>query len=145
MRFDKQILVIEDDDPIRALLVTVFHRRGFLVESARDGVEALEKLGSGQYALLVLDLMMPRMNGYELLAELRTMGSSPPLVLILTAGTEPRTFDPSLVVGTVQKPFDIELLVDTVEGCLGATESLRGPSPTLTPPGPALHQPEEPS
>ncbi len=43
-------------------------------------------------------------------------------MLVLTAGLEQRKFDTNLVIGTIQKPFDIELLVDTVTGCLEATE-----------------------
>lgn len=123
MRLERRILIVDDDDPIRALLMTVLRRRSFRVDSARNGVEALEHLATCHYALVVLDLMMPRMNGYEVLDHLSRMPSTTrPLVLVLTAGLEQRRFDTSFVIGTIQKPFDIELLVDTVAGCLEATE-----------------------
>jgi len=123
MRLEKRILIVDDDDPIRALLMTVLRRRAFHVDSARNGVDALEHLATCRYALVVLDLMMPRMNGYEVLDHLSGMPSTMrPLVLVLTAGLEQRRFDTSFVIGTIQKPFDIELLVDTVAGCLEATE-----------------------
>lgn len=123
MRLEKRILIVDDDDPIRALLMTVLRRRAFRVDSARNGVDALEHLATCHYALVVLDLMMPRMNGYEVLDHLSRMPSTTrPLVLVLTAGLEQRKFDTSFVVGTMQKPFDIELLVDTVAGCLEAME-----------------------
>ena len=123
MRLEKRILIVDDDDPIRALLMTVLRRRAFRVDSARNGVDALERLATCHYALVVLDLMMPRMNGYEVLDHLSRMPSTTrPLVLVLTAGLEQRKFDTSFVVGTMQKPFDIELLVDTVAGCLEAME-----------------------
>ena len=123
MRLEKRILIVDDDDPIRALLMTVLRRRAFRVDSARNGVDALEHLATCHYALVVLDLMMPRMNGYEVLDHLSRMPSTTrPLVLVLTAGLEQRRFDTSFVIGTIQKPFDIELLVDTVAGCLEATE-----------------------
>ena len=123
MRLEKRILIVDDDDPIRALLMTVLRRRSFRVDSARNGVEALELLRTCRYTLVVLDLMMPRMNGYEVLEHLSQMPSTTrPLVLVLTAGLEQRRFDTSMVIGTIQKPFDIELLVDTVAGCLEATE-----------------------
>ena len=123
MRLEKRILIVDDDDPIRALLTTVLRRRAFRVDSARNGVDALEHLATCHYALVVLDLMMPRMNGYEVLDHLSRMPSTTrPLVLVLTAGLEQRRFDTSFVVGTIQKPFDIELLLDTVAGCLEATE-----------------------
>ncbi len=123
MRLEKRILIVDDDDPIRALLMTVLRRRSFRVDCARNGIDALEHLARCRYALVVLDLMMPRMNGYEVLDHLSRMPSTTrPLVLVLTAGLEPRKFDTGLVIGTIQKPFDIELLVDTVAGCLQATE-----------------------
>jgi CheY-like chemotaxis protein len=122
MRLEKRILIVDDDDAIRALLMTVLRRRGFPVDNARNGVEALELLTSCRYALVVLDLMMPRMNGYEVLEHFSEMPSTTrPLVLVLTAGLEQRKFDTSFVIGTIQKPFDIELLLDTVSGCLLAS------------------------
>jgi CheY-like chemotaxis protein len=121
MQPPKWILIVDDDDPIRALLVTVLRRRGLDAESARNGVEALEMLAARRYALVVLDLMMPRMNGYELLDHFGAMPpATRPAVLVLTAGLSKRALDVDVVVGTIQKPFDIDLLVDTIAGCLSA-------------------------
>ena len=121
MKTDQRILVVDDDDAIRALLQTVLRRRGFRVDSARNGIDALEQLGARGYALVVLDLMMPRMSGYELLDHLGALSMmTRPRVLVLTAGLEPRTFPTDLVIGTVHKPFDIELLLDIVSGFLSA-------------------------
>lgn len=123
MRLEKRILIVDDDDPIRALLMTVLRRRSLRTDGARNGVEALERLGACRYALVVLDLMMPRMNGYEVLDHIGSMPAmTRPLVLVLTAGLEQRRFDTSFVIGTIHKPFDIELLVDTVAGCLEASK-----------------------
>lgn len=125
MRLEKRILIVDDDDAIRALVLTVLRRRGYLLDSARNGVEALEKLSSCRYSLVVLDLMMPRLSGYEVLEHLEQQPAVlRPLVLVLTAGLEPKPFDGSFVIGTMHKPFDIELLVDTVSGCLSAREGL---------------------
>ena len=124
MRLEKRILIVDDDDTIRALVVTVLRRRGYRLDTARNGVEALERLASCRYCLVILDLMMPRMSGYDVL---ETLGSQPeatrPLVLVLTAGLERRPFDQSFVLGTIHKPFDIELLVDTVAGCLSVAQA----------------------
>src|SRR5205809_191087 len=68
---EKRILVVDDDDAIRALLITVLHRRGFKVDVARTGVEAMEQAARCRYAVMLLDLMMPRMSGYEVLDELQ--------------------------------------------------------------------------
>lgn len=121
MQLDKRILIVDDDDAIRALLVTILRRRGLAPETARNGIEALEKLASGRHELVILDLMMPQMSGYELLDELCSLHvSQRPLVLVLTAGPPMRPLDVPCVVGTMQKPFDIDLVVDTVAGCLAA-------------------------
>lgn len=126
MGTEKRILVVDDDDAIRALVSTVLRRRGFGADSARNGAEAVELLARVRHSLVVLDLMMPRMSGYDVLDFLMTLPiSSRPRVLVLTAGIQSRMFDPSLVVGTIQKPFDIEMLIDTVAACLVA---IGGPS-----------------
>lgn len=136
MTTDQRILVVDDDDAIRALLQTVLRRRGFRVESARNGVEALELMTAGAYALVVLDLMMPRMSGYELLDHLSRLSiMSRPRVLVLTAGMDtrliPADFITDLVIGTVHKPFDIEMLVDIVTGFFSAPAP--APVPTEAP------------
>lgn len=123
MRPEKRILVVDDDDAIRALVATVLRRRGYTVDSARNGVDAMDMMQGHRYALVVLDLMMPRMSGYEVMESLGRMSvMTRPRVLVLTAGHEPRSLDTELVVGTIHKPFDIELLLDIVTGCLAACE-----------------------
>lgn len=125
MKSEKRILVVDDDDAIRTLLSTVLRRRGLRVETARNGVEAVARLGECRYSLLLLDLMMPLMSGYEVLAHIADESASTrPFVLVLTAGLEPRNFDTTFVIGTIHKPFDVELLVDTVMGCLKVSEPL---------------------
>lgn len=127
MTSDQRVLVVDDDDAIRALLSTVLRRRGLRVDVARNGVDALEQLGAHAYALVVLDLMMPRMSGYELLDHLsRASVMTRPRVLVLTAGLDTSRMLTSaadaadLVIGMVHKPFDIEMLVDAVMGYLTA-------------------------
>ena len=130
---EKRILVVDDDDAIRALLITVLHRRGFKVDVARTGVEAMEQAARCRYAVMLLDLMMPRMSGYEVLDELqKTPRNERPIVIVLTAGTESRALAPDVVSGTVKKPFDIELLVDTVAACLNSLPAQ--PQPEECPP-----------
>ena len=136
MRVEKRILVVDDDDAIRALVITVLKRRGFHVDGARNGDEALARLELCHYALLILDLMMPLRSGYEVLDDLATRpAATRPLVLVLTAGLEPRPFDTTFVVGTMHKPFDIELLVDTAVACMAALEGQ--PQLDQCPPGSA--------
>lgn len=116
---EKRILVVEDDDAIRRLLFTVLRRRGFKVDTAPNGASGLERFRHCVYSLVLLDLMMPVMSGYEFLDRLEKMNSSHrPVVLVLTAGAAPRNLDPTIVAGALRKPFDVGLLVETVEACL---------------------------
>lgn len=125
MRLEKRILVVDDDDAIRALVRTVVRRRGFTVDAARNGLDALEQIQVRRYAMIVLDLMMPLMSGYELLEHLaRLPVDERPCVLVLTAGLEPRILNTELVVGTIHKPFDLNLLLDTITACLTATKAV---------------------
>ena len=144
MKSEKRILVVDDDDAIRALLSTVLRRRGLRVDTARNGLEAIAQLGECRYSVILLDLMMPIMSGYKVLEQIADDSASKrPLVIVLTAGLEPRTFDTTFVVGTIHKPFDVELLVDTVMGCLKVTAPL---APDSCPPAgelASLEQEEE--
>jgi CheY-like chemotaxis protein len=116
---EKRILVVDDDDAIRALLFTILRRRGFKVDSARTGVDAMARCARCNYAVMLLDMMMPGMSGYDVLEEIeKRPRDQRPIIIVLTAGAEPRSLPPNLVAGTVRKPFDIELLVDTVAACL---------------------------
>lgn len=119
MAKEKRILVVEDDDAIRALLFTVLRRRGFKVDTAKNGADGLQRFHQCIYSLVLLDLMMPIMSGYEFLDRLGKMElHHSPLVLVLTAGAAPRNLDPKIVAGALRKPFDVELLVETVVACL---------------------------
>lgn len=123
MKREKRILIVDDDSAIRALLMTILRRRGLSVDTARNGLEATERCSRCSYSLILLDLMMPVMNGYQFLETLRGLGTRErPLVIVLTAGGMPQHLDSTLVAGTVRKPFDIEMLVDTVTACLNHLE-----------------------
>ena len=125
MPTEKRVLVVDDDDAIRALLCTILRRRGFAVDSARNGAEALDRCAHCRYAIILLDLMMPQLSGYEVLEEFERRGRSDrPLILVLTAGAEPRNLSADLVAGTIRKPFDVEMIVDTISAALNTfTES----------------------
>ena len=117
----KRVLIVDDDAPIRKLLTVVLHRRGIASDCAVDGVEGWAKLERCHYALILLDLMMPRMSGYEVLEKLSALpaGLRPPVV-VLTAGAKP-TLRPDLVLTLIRKPFDLDVVADVV---LAALESV---------------------
>ena len=68
--FLDKVLVVDDDPDVRTLLEIVGRRAGFTVDSSPDGLDALEKLRNSEYLIMVLDLMMPRVNGYDVVQQL---------------------------------------------------------------------------
>jgi CheY-like chemotaxis protein len=119
MAIEKRVLVVDDDDAIRALLCTILRRRGIPVDSAKNGADALARCERCRYAVILLDLMMPQINGYEVLEALATRRPEDrPMVLVLTAGAEPRNLSAELVAGTIRKPFDVDMIVDTISAAL---------------------------
>jgi len=115
------ILIIDDDPGIRGLLEVVLRRKGFECDLAVDGAEAEKKLRVFDYDAILLDLMLPRLNGFELLRFLKSdRRAMLDRVIIVTAVAEItlRDFDDQkLVWALLRKPFDINLLVDTVAAC----------------------------
>lgn len=112
--------MVDDDDAIRKLLERVLRREHFEVESARDGFEAIEKLSHNDYATVLLDLMMPRVDGMGVLRFLENeQRTTSPRVIVMTANLpgadETRNAKP--VFRVLPKPFDIHQLVSHVREC----------------------------
>lgn len=79
-----RLLLIEDDPRLRSVLLRGLEAEGYAVEAAKDGAEALERTGAEDFSLIVLDRMMPGMDGVEVCREMRARGCRS-LVLMLTA------------------------------------------------------------
>ncbi|HNT97260.1 MAG TPA: response regulator [Elusimicrobiales bacterium] len=91
---EKTVLIVDDDDSIRDLLEFIVRKEGFRVEKAADGEEALEKARSLLPDLMLLDLMLPRFGGFEILRELQTDETSKiPIVIITGRYTDRSTSD----------------------------------------------------
>jgi two-component system nitrogen regulation response regulator GlnG len=126
VKTEQRILVVDDDDAIRTLLFTVLRRRGFRVDTARNGEEAIEHCTRCLYSVVVLDLMMPRMSGLDFLQHAESWPEDQrPLILVVTAGLLPRHLNPRVVAGTLRKPFDIEMLVETITACMRTYRELQ--------------------
>ena len=83
-----QILVVEDDKNVRRLMATVLTRYGYEPILACDGVEALELMDRKHVDLIILDVMMPRMDGYEFTNTLRTAGCNIPILMVTARETQ---------------------------------------------------------
>ena len=116
-----RILVVDDDDAIRAMVERILRREKFEVETARDGFEAIEKLARQDYATVLLDLMMPRVDGNGVLQFLENKPcEQKPKVIIMTANLNTAAESPHVhkVERVLPKPFDIRQLVAHVRQCV---------------------------
>ena len=111
-----RILVVDDEPAIRALVKKIVSRAGFIVDDARDGAEAIEKLAAGDYGVLVIDLMMPNVDGYGVIDYVRERGGRRPAIIVISAADSAhfRRLDGAMVHSIVRKPFDIDVLADLI-------------------------------
>jgi DNA-binding response OmpR family regulator len=117
MSLTPKVLVVEDDDAIRALLVAALRREPFEVHAAMNGAEALTFTRASEYAVILLDLMMPTLSGVEFLQAFHEADpKSRTVVFVMTAFDDVmvRHVAPNLVHGIVRKPFDVPQLVSMV-------------------------------
>jgi CheY-like chemotaxis protein len=114
----KRVLVVDDDDAIRAMVERVLKREQYEVESARDGFEAIEKLSRNDFTTVLLDLMMPRVDGHGVLRFLEQRPTAP-AVIVMTANMQGahETAAAGPVFRVLSKPFDIRQLVSHVHEC----------------------------
>jgi DNA-binding response OmpR family regulator len=120
-------LVVEDDEPIRVMLSHVVEHQGFNVETARDGVEAIERLDGDGYNVILLDLMMPRVDGYGVLAWIRRMDPELLKCTIVATAVPENEVARSLfdnVYRVHQKPFNMTQLMADVRACGSQSDSL---------------------
>ena len=128
-----QLLIVDDDPMIRMLLKRVAERAGIAADTAADGAEALERLRERHYRVLLLDLMMPRMSGYDVLEKIRAMPSRAATpVIVVTAKHDPEGVQREVEGGATDhlaKPFlpsELEAVVKRVlKGPKKATEQAR--------------------
>jgi two-component system alkaline phosphatase synthesis response regulator PhoP len=119
----KTILVVDDESNIVALLRLYLETEGFSVVSAGDGIQALQMYERHGPDLVVLDLMLPKMDGFEVCRELRRRGDTP--ILMLTARSEDVDAIVGLELGAddyVTKPFNPRALVARVKAILRRTD-----------------------
>ncbi|MDQ3280700.1 MAG: response regulator, partial [Acidobacteriota bacterium] len=120
------VLVVEDDPAIRRLVTMVLTRAGYRVDVAVDGLEAVLKLGLSEYDVIVLDLMMPNLDGFTIL---NTFAQNEPDRLrrvIVTSAASPAVMRERMQgspFSVLPKPFDIGELVTRVRSCIDSQPS----------------------
>jgi DNA-binding response OmpR family regulator len=116
----KRALVVDDDDPIRTMLAKVVERQNLDVDTARDGVEAIERIDDDGYSVILLDLMMPRVDGFGVLQHMRAHHPDKLRCTIIASAVPEseilRKFD--LPVYRIHaKPFDMSRLIADIREC----------------------------
>lgn len=123
MNKNVSILLAEDDENLGTLLNTFLKNKGYQVELARNGKSALEKFNDGNYDFLVLDVMMPEMDGFTVAQEVREVDKNVP-ILFLTAKSMKEDKLKGFSIGAddyLTKPFSMEELVARIEAILKRT------------------------
>ncbi len=113
----KNILVVDDEADMRLAINEAMVRKGYSVTLASDGLEALEKLKTSDYAMVISDMAMPGLDGFGLLKEVKRLYSHIPVLLITAYGTIERAVE-AVKEGAedfILKPFDLAVLENTVE------------------------------
>jgi two-component system OmpR family response regulator len=115
------VLIVEDDASIRRLVRTVLLRQGYQVEIAADGQEALAKLGLIDYDVIILDLMMPNLDGFSFLSAMARDAPERLKRVIITSAASPAVINERLKgieFDLLPKPFDINELISRVGACV---------------------------
>ena len=109
------VLVVEDDASLRELLALILEGEGLDVDTAANGKEALERMKLRAPALILLDMSMPVMDGWQFCRELDRRTGPRPRIVVVTAATDPaRRADEVHADGWLAKPFDRERLLSLI-------------------------------
>ncbi|KAF6627016.1 response regulator transcription factor [Paenibacillus sp. EKM208P] len=110
---EKSVLVIDDEEKISRLLQLELSHEGYAVEIAQTGREGLEKALAGKWDIIILDVMLPEMNGVEVLKQIRKVDNHTPVIMVTARNTTPDKVS-GLDEGAndyITKPFEIEELL----------------------------------
>ena len=115
-----KILVVEDDNQIQELIVEFLSSQDYIVETANDGVEGYEKFKEGEYDLVILDVMMPRLDGHSLCKMIKSVDKEVSVIFLTALGDEEneiKGFDLK-ADDYISKPFSFNILIKRVEAVL---------------------------
>ena len=115
----KKVLIIDDEDKIRKIIRTFLEKKSFIIVEVADGKDAIDSFLTEKPDLVILDVMLPHKNGFEICKEIREFGNTP--VLMLTAKTQDNDEINSFQLGAddfLRKPFSLEVLLVRVNKLL---------------------------
>ena len=106
---DYRALIVEDDPAIRRLVERLLTRNRIKTETVDDGLAAIEKLRTNQYTVVVLDLMVPEANGFEVIEFMKQQGLKVPVAVVSAVSQQALTkLDLDIVKLVISKPFDVD-------------------------------------
>ena len=124
------MLVVEDDPDLRLLEAEILSGAGYWVVAAADGVEALELAAATPPVLILLDMRMPRMDGWQFATAFRARhGTACPIVVVTAAEDARRRAAEVGAAGFLEKPFDLDEVLREVERFAGPPPSASSPAP----------------
>jgi len=139
-----KILLVEDEDNLRELVGGRLEQNGYQVTTAADGYEAVKQARQFQPDLVILDLMIPKMDGYTVCRLLRSSGYGDLPIIIFSARSGPDDVRRGTDMGAsayVTKPFEPEVLLGKIEELLKAKEAKKGPRPAPAQPAAGAAKP----
>ncbi len=113
----KRVLVIDDDEAVRDIVLMLLELVDYKVVIAEDGLDALKKLETMVPDLILLDLLMPRMDGFEFIRRLRRQGghyASIPVIAFTASRPDQHTIGQMEFTDLIQKPFNLEELLQKI-------------------------------
>lgn len=114
------VLIVDDDEDIRDIGALALESNGYRVATAKDGLDAMETLKRNGIGVILLDLMMPRMDGEQFLRALRAGANARIPVIIMTGDTTALEVARELSADAlVQKPVDVDVLLKTIRSLIG--------------------------
>ncbi|MFD3437477.1 response regulator transcription factor [Streptomyces sp. NPDC058685] len=126
------VLVVDDEPDIRELLAQTLRLAGFDVDCAATGIEAMQQLGGRDPDLVVLDVLLPDLDGFEIARMMRRAGHDMPVLFLTAPGAADRCTGPAGDADEcVAKPFSLEDVVLRIRALLGRTRDRDAPRPPL--------------
>jgi CheY-like chemotaxis protein len=114
----RRVLVIDDEESVRRMLSSALRQRTLSVDEASDGRDAIALVNENRYAVVLLDLLMPEVDGFHVLDAIGRV-TNPPVVLVVSGADRALIdrLDSRLIHGIIRKPFDPVEIADIVQAC----------------------------
>lgn len=110
-------LVVEDDPAIRKLVEKLLTRKGIEIDTASDGRRAIERLAESAYNVIILDLMVPELNGFEIIDYVKQNNIQTPVAVVSAVSQQALTnLDLDIVKVVISKPFDVDEFTKAILG-----------------------------